>query len=229
MMREIRTFDDAVRSIMDKYRPFYNNNMLAIVLEIDRAVSKFAKVLTQTNRLVVEGDTLPSAVLALSTDYKELFWKYVLDHGWNGLMVAVARGIHGSPDEVIAEMVISKQHDYGSGNICRFGDFGIAVRLTDKIERLKNLLGKNLSPNNESIVDTWKDICGYAIVGLLLNRQQFLLPLAESIEHQSEENYIEPETMPVSFDNRQKDVKTDAKCCGANEESECRCRSNHRG
>ncbi len=32
-----------------------------------------------------------------------------------------------------------KQQDYGSSNISKFGVFGVIVRLSDKIERLKNL------------------------------------------------------------------------------------------
>lgn len=35
-----------------------------------------------------------------------------------------------------------KQHDYGSHNIADFGEFGVLVRVNDKVRRLKNLLGR---------------------------------------------------------------------------------------
>ena len=44
----------------------------------------------------------------------------------------------------IAEIVISKQHDYGHDNILAFKEQGLVVRLWDKVARLKNLLWKNL-------------------------------------------------------------------------------------
>lgn len=68
----------------------------------------------------------------------------------------------------ISEVVISKQRDYGSNNILKFGEKGVIVRLSDKIERAKNLLWDNNKPNNESIEDTFIDIAGYAIIQLML-------------------------------------------------------------
>ncbi|MBA7568409.1 hypothetical protein ES708_10130 [subsurface metagenome] len=76
----------------------------------------------------------------------------------------------------IAELVISKQNDYGQNNILDFGELGILVRTNDKVARLKNLIGKK-NPQNETIEDTWKDTAGYAIVALMLKRGWFILPL----------------------------------------------------
>ncbi len=39
-----------------------------------------------------------------------------------------------------------KQQDYGSNNISKFGLFGVIVRMSDKIERLKNLKYAGLTP-----------------------------------------------------------------------------------
>lgn len=80
--------------------------------------------------------------------------------------------------ECLAELVISKQRDYGKANILDFGEFGVLVRLNDKVARLKNLQGKD--PHNESTEDTWKDIAGYAIIALMLREESFNLPLKEA-------------------------------------------------
>ena len=68
----------------------------------------------------------------------------------------------------------SKQMDYGSSNIAACGEMGIAVRLQDKVSRMRNLLLKELknegNPNHESLEDTYKDPANYAMIGLLLKR-----------------------------------------------------------
>jgi hypothetical protein len=71
----------------------------------------------------------------------------------------------------IAETVIKKQKDYGPNNIRRspYGpQQGLVVRLYDKIARLANLTGQNKTPENESLRDTFIDIAGYAIIGLMI-------------------------------------------------------------
>ena len=78
----------------------------------------------------------------------------------------------------IADILIKKQHDYGQNNILVFGEEGIMVRLSDKIHRLINLFkNRNAKPKNESVQDTFTDIAGYAIIGLMLQKQTFQLPL----------------------------------------------------
>jgi hypothetical protein len=63
----------------------------------------------------------------------------------------------------------TKQQDYGSNNISAFGEFGVLVRLNDKMERLKNL-NKMPSVKNESIDDTYLDIANYAVIAMLIRR-----------------------------------------------------------
>ena len=63
----------------------------------------------------------------------------------------------------------TKQQDYGSNNISAFGEFGVLVRLNDKIERLKNL-NKMPSVKNEAIDDTYLDIANYAVSAMLIRR-----------------------------------------------------------
>ena len=73
----------------------------------------------------------------------------------------------------IADLIIRKQRDYGHGNILTFGEYGVLVRSSDKIARLKNLLEGNTAPSNESVDDSWSDLAGYAIIALMLRRGTF--------------------------------------------------------
>ena len=84
------------------------------------------------------------------------------------------------------EMFARKHMDYGLNNIALGGDIinneadkkfsltGLAIRLTDKISRLKNLLsnGKNYV-KGESMEDTFIDIANYGIIGLLVGRDKW--------------------------------------------------------
>ena len=79
----------------------------------------------------------------------------------------------------IERLVVDKQKDYGQENILAFGDKGIIVRLWDKASRLKNLVWNGRSPKNESITDTYRDIAGYAIIAIMLERGWFTLQLKE--------------------------------------------------
>ncbi len=68
----------------------------------------------------------------------------------------------------------SKQLDYGSSNIALGGEMGIAVRLQDKVSRMRNLLLKELkgdaNVNHESLEDSFKDAANYGMIGLILKR-----------------------------------------------------------
>jgi len=77
----------------------------------------------------------------------------------------------------MAELVIRKQRDYGHDNINAFGEFGILVRVNDKVARLRNLIGKDKTSNNESLDDTWRDIVGYGLVALMFRNGDFNLEL----------------------------------------------------
>lgn len=96
-------------------------------------------------------------------------------------MTTFDQEVHKLANEV-ADLVIKKQRDYGPKNILNSvvePEIGIAVRLTDKLARLVNLKTKGATPNNESLRDTWMDIIGYGLVGLMVNDQTFLTPLEE--------------------------------------------------
>jgi hypothetical protein len=73
----------------------------------------------------------------------------------------------------LLEMFLQKHADYGKGNILSGKELGIAFRIGEKSERLKNLLMSGSIPTNESIEETFVDIAVYAVIGVLYRRQQF--------------------------------------------------------
>ncbi len=71
----------------------------------------------------------------------------------------------------VTRTVMEKRDDYGTHNINAVGEFGVAVRLFDKVNRLVNLLQSGEEPNHEALVDTWRDIVGYGLIGMTLNKK----------------------------------------------------------
>ena len=79
----------------------------------------------------------------------------------------------------VANILAKKQKDYGPNNIARFAEKGLILRLHDKIARLENLLSKNYEASNESIEDTYLDIIGYSVIGMMWGNNDFFKPLRE--------------------------------------------------
>jgi len=75
-------------------------------------------------------------------------------------------------DEMLVTF-IKKNKDYGKGNILDTDELGILFRINDKINRLKNLLSINASPENETLEETWHDIAVYGVIAILLRRGWF--------------------------------------------------------
>ena len=81
--------------------------------------------------------------------------------------------------------LFSKKHlDYGMHNITagtslatederEFALTGLWYRMSDKINRWKNLIISRRQPNNETIIDTFQDICNYAIIAQLVEKDQW--------------------------------------------------------
>lgn len=83
------------------------------------------------------------------------------------------------------ETLCRKQHDYGHGNINRFGLMGVLVRMSDKVERFTNLGLTGRKAMNESTHDTLLDIVGYSVIALMLLDDTFNLQLGEEYTHGS--------------------------------------------
>lgn len=71
----------------------------------------------------------------------------------------------------IKNLLIEKNKRYGENNIRKFGEQGIVIRASDKVERLRTMLFEKVGDtNDESIDDTWMDLAGYAILALMLRK-----------------------------------------------------------
>jgi hypothetical protein len=70
--------------------------------------------------------------------------------------------------EDMRQVLLSKRHDYGPGNLSEFGEYGILVRVSDKFHRLKTLLTSGDAPKHEAIEDTWLDLANYAVLALIM-------------------------------------------------------------
>lgn len=64
----------------------------------------------------------------------------------------------------IADLLRERHSKYGAGNISQFGDFGVLVRLSDKLSRIQNSRGLDYADEAER--DAWLDVIGYGLIGL---------------------------------------------------------------
>lgn len=71
------------------------------------------------------------------------------------------------------ELFIKKYKDYGKGNILDTEELGIAFRMNDKLNRLKNLLLNHKDPQNEPIDETWNDLAIYSMIAIMYRRGWF--------------------------------------------------------
>ena len=109
--------------------------------------------------------------------------------GRTAAVVAEKKNIFNEIDEQLAfhvedisKILVRKQRDYGHHNIARFGRAGLLVRMHDKVARLENLLQNETNPENESVVDNFIDVIGYASIGMMWEKNWFLIPLAPAVE-----------------------------------------------
>jgi hypothetical protein len=82
----------------------------------------------------------------------------------------------------LAELVIRKQRDYGKGNIMNNiypAEVVLGTRLSEKLNRFKNLVESGAEPENESLIDTVDDIVGLGLVLRMYLDGSFELPLKD--------------------------------------------------
>lgn len=76
----------------------------------------------------------------------------------------------------LSELLLSKHRDYGPKNISLAPGGainGLRVRMHDKLARINNLVDSGANPQHESLEDSFKDMANYAIIGLLVLREQW--------------------------------------------------------
>ena len=75
------------------------------------------------------------------------------------------------------DLLIRKQTDYGHDNINNFGVVGIAIRVCDKIARIRNMTSKGITGTAEPLQDAYADLVGYAVIATMYHHGSFQLPL----------------------------------------------------
>lgn len=99
-------------------------------------------------------------------------------------------------------LMIGKQAAYGSKGIEAFGELGVLVRASDKLERLKHLIHTGADPDWETVEDTWRDLMNYALIALMVRHGTWGLPMegvsapvAESAEEDGEAGEDDPDAL----------------------------------
>lgn len=80
----------------------------------------------------------------------------------------------------MAHLLTRKRRMYGETNLDLFGSMGILIRASDKVYRLKSLMEDPHSPIDagDSYEDAWRDLIGYAMLGLYYFRREHPSKLA---------------------------------------------------
>ena len=73
----------------------------------------------------------------------------------------------------IEELLKKKNRTYGDQNVIKMGKLGVLTRIEEKIERLKHMINNNIE-DKESREDTWKDVAGFGIIGVMLERGKWV-------------------------------------------------------
>jgi hypothetical protein len=143
--------------------------------EIETNNAKLMRLCESAKKCLFDDDDLPVSLL----------WTEI---GIEAIQELRLRGVWDSGE--MCSLLVSKQHDYGHRNITAFGLRGVLVRLSDKIERLNNLKSKKSKAQNESLLDTLRDIVGYCVIALMLNDETFHLELGENYANESVSDWI---------------------------------------
>jgi hypothetical protein len=127
---------------------------------VEKYISKWIRSMSETSGSHKDDLELATSVIqhAGSSAIKILKTEYSYNH-----------------EEMVA-LLCKKQHDYGHNNITNFGVVGVATRVCDKIARIENLKTTG-TPSNESLIDSYVDIVGYAMIATMLNEDSFKLKL----------------------------------------------------
>lgn len=75
-------------------------------------------------------------------------------------------------------LLVDRQTKYGHSNILKFEELGLVVRMSDKAARLSNMEEDGRDFEDESVMDTWMDVLGYATIATMLDEGTFTLELS---------------------------------------------------
>ena len=116
-----------------------------------------------SDREIMDAKRPPSAIETLEKEYPTIYnaYKEIMDEQF--------------------EMFAKKHLDYGMGNVSagtqlvneeekEFAMTGLWYRLSDKINRWKNMILTGRKAQNETLIDTFQDITNYGIIAQLVKR-----------------------------------------------------------
>jgi hypothetical protein len=172
--------DSIVKEIYDLA---FSDGMSDLSIMVKMMRHKLEETIAATSNL--QDTTSPLAEYATGA-----MWSFLSRHALN---ILASTGYKPDPD-VLVDLFISKQRDYGSENISKFGTAGLLIRIHDKIARLENIMERSQNDFNtavgvnavagETIVDTLYDVVGYSTIGLMWLKKDtegnraFLRPLS---------------------------------------------------
>ena len=107
---------------------------------------------TATEILKEEYPTIYNGYMAVMEEQLELFSKKHLDYGMHN--ITAGTGLANEEER-------------------SFALTGLWYRMSDKINRWKNLIINNRGVNNEPLSDTFQDICNYAIICQLVEKDEW--------------------------------------------------------
>ena len=107
---------------------------------------------TATEVLKEEYPTIYNGYMAIMEEQLELFSRKHLDYGMHNITAGTSLATEDERE---------------------FALTGLWYRMSDKINRWKNLIISNRRVNNEPLSDTFQDICNYAIIAQLVEKGQW--------------------------------------------------------
>ena len=87
-------------------------------------------------------------------------------------------GVHQT--KLVVDTLIDRHHKYGPGNILEFEEYGLLIRMSDKVARIRNSDGIDFA--DEAAIDPYVDLVGYAAIAVMLATDTFKLPLASEVK-----------------------------------------------
>lgn len=69
------------------------------------------------------------------------------------------------------DLLLRKHSDYGPKNIAAAPGGalnGLRVRMHDKLARINHLIDSGVEPENESLYDSFQDLCNYAVIAQMV-------------------------------------------------------------
>lgn len=113
--------------------------------------------------------------------------KLILSAGWEEsggeltvMLVALGASAYGAVQEAtidnddIIKLLVDRHTKYGVGNILEFREYGLLIRMSDKVARIKN---GDADFEDDSYLDAFLDLVGYAAIAHMLDQDTFKLPL----------------------------------------------------